>query len=219
MLIRILSCFMLLPCADMLMAFAQPTDDGEIIYALAELEALNMRRINHESTKTDENGEEIQVILVSNRCGEAKVEFSIKRATQTAPTLMEYQTSIGEWCNPPFDFSKAYDDHFMIIQNNEVLGAEIVFRDSDGQRVLLINQHTLDRWTSLVGNLHPSLTISNLSPPIKVYPSDYPDDPDVKAYVAKDDDLAFFVTADGEKYIGLTKGVYLGNLFPTMPDE
>lgn len=210
-------------------AWPQETDDGEIIYALAELESLFMRRLDEATERggtipdddpTDDRGD---TIWFTNACGKAIATFSITRSTKPLPETLEYKTSIGEWCEPPFDFSKAHENHFLIIKDGEIKAVVVTLWSVAREHVLPVHQRTIDSWTNKLGRLHPSLVLAGLKQPVQVYFASDTEAPSIIAFVAEQADLDFFYSENstpylqkGEKYIGLTKGVYLETLFPEV---
>lgn len=213
----------------------QEEDKKEVIYALAELEALTLRQLrpderdelassdeteeNNDTEKNNEAEENNKDQWLDNSCGIALSTFSVTQATTNIPATIDLETAMDESCAPPFDFSLAHEDHFLIIQDDEVFAAEVVDWTLAGERVLLIEQDNLDYWQEIVGTLDKSLTISQLSSPVIVFEQDDPNDPDVRAYVEEDKNLSFYTDENGGEHIVWSKGVYLKDLFPPLEEE
>ena len=197
-------------------ANAQETSESDATFAIGEFVELSMRRLRPDErtgTRKSQNPDEEDLIWVTNACGKARAEFEILETITALPKRLTYERTIGEWCEPPFDFFKTYRPHFLIISGGKVVDAILVLPTNDGRYVLAVDEGDIKDWADEWGASDPRLNVVSLSQPIRVYKEEYPGDPYVRTFVDHREDLAFFYDENNQEYIGLTRGVYLDTMF------
>lgn len=196
-------------------ANAQQASESDATFAIGEFVELSMRRLRSDERsghiKADNPDDDL--IWVTNACGKARAEFEILETITALPKRLTFERTMGEWCEPPFDFSKTYRPHFLIISGGKVVDAILVLPTNDGRHVLAVDEGDIEDWADDWGASDPRLNVVSLSHPIRFYKEEYPGDPYVRTFVDHREDLAFFYDENNQEYIGLTRGVYLDTMF------
>jgi len=191
-------------------------EEKELIYALAKIDTMAIRLLK----ENERSGEKINNITgeteiwVTNSCGKSIVTFRILKATIAIPQELSTELSIGEWCRLSYDFPDDFlYEYFLIIKNDKIVKVEPVSITSAGDRVLSIDQSTLNTWNNDFGPIDSRLIISKLSSPIPVFEGEELDDLDIDATVSENQDLMTFKDEEGNAYIGRTRGIIIDSLF------